>query len=361
VTTNPVPAPSVSLDAHIELQLGTLSLRAELRVDDHELVVLVGPNGAGKSTLLRVLAGLTPIDAGVISLDRVVLDDPIGGVFVPPERRPVAMMFQDALLFRHLDALDNVAFGMRAAGVRKARANERAAELLTRLGLASEIHAKPHALSGGQAQRVALARALAVEPRALLLDEPLAALDAQTRIEVRRTLREHLTTFPGVRVLVSHDPLEALTLADRIVVLEAGAVTQTGTPDEVRRHPRSPYVAALLGVNLLLGRLTGDGRFVLDGGGELHVAAADTGPALAIIDPNAVSLFAAEPHGSARNCWPAIVSDLDRAPDRVRVHFASPFALTADVTPAAAAELALEPGAEVWCAVKATAIQVAAR
>ncbi len=350
-----------TLDANVELQLGTLSLQVELHVDDRSLVVLVGPNGAGKSTLLRVLAGFEPIDAGAITLDGVTLDDPAAGVFVPPERRPVAMMFQDALLFRHLDALDNVAFGIRARGTRKARANDHAAELLTRLGLASEMHAKPHALSGGQAQRVALARALAIEPRALLLDEPLAALDAQTRVEVRRMLRDQLATYAGVRVLVSHDPLEALTLADRIVVLEAGRVTQTGTPDEVRLHPRSPYVAALLGVNLLMGRVTGDGRFVLDGGGELHVAANDTGAAIAIIDPTAISLFGAEPHGSARNCWRAVVSDLDRASDRVRVHFATPFALTADVTPAAAAELALEPGAEVWCAVKATAIQVEPR
>ena len=350
-----------ALDASVELQLGTLSMHVELRAGDRELVVLVGPNGAGKSTLLRVLAGLTPIDAGAISLDGIMLDDPSAGVFVPPERRPVAMMFQDALLFRHLDALDNVAFGMRAGGNAQGCGPTSAAELLTRLGLAQEMHAKPHELSGGQAQRVALARALAVEPRALLLDEPLSALDAQTRVEVRRTLREQLTTFPGVRVLVSHDPLEALTLADRIVVLEAGRVVQTGTPDEVRRHPRSPYVAALLGVNLLMGRLTGDGRFVVEAGGELHVAANDTGAATAIIDPNAVSLFGAEPHGSARNCWRAVVSDLDRATDRVRVHFASPFAVTADVTPAAAAELALEPGAEVWCAVKATAIQVEPR
>ncbi len=362
--TAPAPdadAASGALDANIELQRGTLSLRAELRAHSHELVVLVGPNGAGKSTLLRALAGLTPIDAGRICLDGVTLDDPSAGVFVPPERRPVAMMFQDALLFRNLDALDNVAFGPRAGGTRKARANERAAELLTRLGLGAEMHAKPHELSGGQAQRVALARALAVEPRALLLDEPLAALDAQTRVEVRRMLREQLATFPGVRVLVSHDPLEALTLADRIVVLEAGAVVQTGTPEGVRRHPRSPYVAALLGVNLLVGRVAADGRFVLEAGGELHVTTTDAGPATAIIDPNAISLFSTEPHGSVRNSWRAVVSDLDRAPDRVRVHFATPFAVVADVTPAAAAELELAPGAQVWCAVKATAIHVEPR
>jgi molybdate transport system ATP-binding protein len=270
-------------------------------------------------------------------------------------------MFQDGLLFRHLDALDNVAFGPRARGTRKATANARARELLTHLGLEDEQHAKPHQLSGGQAQRVALARALAVEPRALLLDEPLAALDAQTRLEIRRALREQLATFDGVRLLVTHDPLEALTLADRIVVIEAGAIVQTGIPDDIRRHPRSPYVAALLGVNLLGGRVAGSGHFVLDAGGELQVAPTDPGPAIAVIDPNAVSLFAAEPHGSVRNCWRTVVSDVDQAPDRVRVHFDAPIALVAEVTPAAAAELALRPGAEVWCAVKATAIQVHAR
>ncbi len=160
-------------------------------------MVLVGPNGAGKSTLLRALAGLLPIDTGSIRVDGTVLDDPEAGVFVAPEKRPVSLMFQDGLLFRHLSALDNVAFGLRARGVPKAEANARARHLLDRLGLAGVAHAKPDALSGGQAQRVALARALAVEPRALLLDEPLAALDAGTRVEVRRMLREQWATFVG--------------------------------------------------------------------------------------------------------------------------------------------------------------------
>jgi molybdate transport system ATP-binding protein len=349
---------SLVLDARVAVRLGSLGLEVDVHADADEIVVLVGPNGAGKSTLLRALAGLLPIDAGEIRVDGTVLDDPEAGVFVPPEKRPVSLMFQDGLLFRHLSALDNVAFGLRARGFAKARANARAHELLERLGLASYARARPDALSGGQAQRVALARALAVEPRALLLDEPLAALDARTRVDVRRTLREQLAMFDGARVLVTHDPLEALTLADRIVVVEAGRVVQEGTPDDIRRHPRSPYVAALLGVNLLAGRLSGDGRLVLDEGGELFVTAEGSGPAVAVVDPSAITLFRARPEGSARNCWRAIVHDLDRAPDRVRVHFAEPFALVADVTPAAAAELALAPGTEVWCAMKATAVEV---
>jgi molybdate transport system ATP-binding protein len=354
-----VTAPNGSgLDARVELQLGTLRLDVELRVDANELVVLVGPNGAGKTSLVHAVAGLIPIDAGAIRLEGVVLDDPAVGVFVPPEDRPVALMFQEGLLFRHLDALDNVAFGPRARGMRKAAANARACALLARLGLEAEQHAKPHELSGGQAQRVALARALAVEPRALLLDEPLAALDAQIRVDTRRMLRDELATFDGVLVVVTHDPLDALTLADRIIVLDGGQVVQVGSPDEVRRHPRSQYVAALLGVNLLSGRLVGDGRFLLDAGGELQVATTETGSAIAVIDPNTVSLFAAEPRGSVRNCWRAVVSGLDQAPDRVRVYFDAPLPLVADVTPAAAAELALRTGLEVWCAVKATAIDV---
>lgn len=347
-----------ALEAHVELRLGTLQLAMELHVEPNELVVLVGPNGAGKTSLIHAIAGLLAIDAGSIRLDGEVLDDPIARVFVAPEHRRIALMFQDGLLFRHLDALANVAFGPRSRGTRKAVANARAQDLLTRLGLERELHAKPHELSGGQAQRVALARSLAVEPRALLLDEPLAALDAQSRVEVRRTLREQLATFEGVRLLVTHDPLEALTLADRMVVIEGGSVVQIGTPDEIRRHPRSPYVAALLGVNLLPGRVAAGGTFALDGGGVLHVSASELGPSLAVIDPNAVSLFSAEPHGSVRNRWRAVVTDLDMAPDRVRVHFDTPFAFVADVTPAAAIELELHPGAEVWCAVKATAIEV---
>jgi molybdate transport system ATP-binding protein len=350
-----------ALDARVALRRGKLDLDVELGVGTDELVVLVGPNGAGKTSLVHAIAGLGPIDAGVIRLDGEVLDDPAAGVFVPPEDRPVALMFQDGLLFRHLDALDNVAFGPRARGTRKRAANARARELLGRLGLEAEQHARPHELSGGQAQRVALARALAVEPRVLLLDEPLAALDAQTRVDVRRVLREQLATFAGVRVLVTHDPLEALTLADRIVVIDRGRIVQVGTPDEVRRHPRSSYVAALLGVNLLVGSLGADGRFVLDTGGELRVASSETGPAIGVVDPTAVTLFNSEPHGSVRNRWRAVVRDIDRAPDRVRVHFDGPIAIVADVTPSSAAEMGIRPGATVWCAVKATAIQVHVR
>ena len=185
---------------------------------------------------------------------------------MPTEQRPVGFVFQDYLLFPHLSALENVAFGLRARGLARAEARRRAAAWLERVGLAAHAAARPRALSGGQAQRVALARALVGEPRLLLLDEPLAALDAATRTEVRRDLRRHLASFDGTRLLVTHDPLDAIALADRLVVLEGGRVTQTGSPAEVSGRPRSRYVAELVGVNLYRGRA--DGASVqLAGGG----------------------------------------------------------------------------------------------
>ena len=226
-----------------------------------EVVALLGPNGAGKSTAFRCLAGLLPLDDGSIELDGQTLDDPAEDVFVSAERRPVAVVFQDYLLFPNLTALENVAFGLRARGMAKAKARARASAWLDRVGLADRAQHRPRALSGGQAQRVALARALATEPRLLLLDEPLAALDAGTRGEVRRDLRRHLTTFDGVRLLVTHDPVDAYALADRVVILEAGRIVQTGTLAEVTAQPRSRYIAELVGVNLITGRAE-DGAIV---------------------------------------------------------------------------------------------------
>ena len=252
-----------ALDARVVRRLGDLQLDLTLTVDTNEIVAVVGPNGAGKSSLLRVLAGLLPLDEGCIRLDGRVLDDPVANVFVPPELRPVGVVYQDGLLFAHMSARENIAFGLRARGMRRRQAREEADRLLERVGLGNMGSAKPRELSGGQAQRIALARALASSPRVLLLDEPLAALDARARLDVRRTLRDHLTTYEGVRILVTHDPVEALTLGQRIVVMEGGRVEQDGTPLELRARPRSSYVAQLLGINLLEGVLDADGTLRL--------------------------------------------------------------------------------------------------
>lgn len=345
------------LEAFVGLRLGRLDLDVELAASDGGLVALVGPNGAGKTTVLRCLAGLQAIDAGHVSLDGVVLDNPSSDVFVPPEHRPIGVVFQEHRLFPHMDAADNVAFGLRSRGASRADAHRRAVEWLERVGLAGLGHSLPRALSGGQTQRVALARALAVEPRLLLLDEPLASLDASARVEVRRELRDALADFTGVRVLVTHDPVEALALGDRIVVLENGRVVQEGTPDEVRSRPRTRYVADLVGLNLFRGRASGD-SILLDGGGELAAPGAGTGEVLAVVHPHAVALHRTRPEGSARNVWSAVVDSLDIEGDRVRARLRGVMPLVAEVTPGAVADLGLAPGMEVFASVKATEVQI---
>jgi molybdate transport system ATP-binding protein len=268
------------------------------------------------------------------------------------------VMFQQYQLFPHMTVLENVSFGLRARGADKASSHEQARAWLDRVGSKALERSRPGQLSGGQAQRVALARALAPEPRILLLDEPLAALDAATRVEVRRELRRHLTDFKGSVVLVTHDPVDAYTLADRVVIIEGGHVVQDGTFVEITAHPRSAYVAELVGVNLLTGSMMG-GVFAVDGGAMLVVAAEDVdGPAIAVIRPQAVSLHANRPEGSPRNTWRAAVVDVDHRGERVRVRLEGPIQLTSEITEAAATALGIRVGLELWAAVKATEIAV---
>jgi molybdate transport system ATP-binding protein len=348
------------LEVALRVSLGGLDLELDLRSGDHEVVALLGPNGAGKTTALRCLAGLQPIDGGRIVLDGSVLDEPATGRFVPAHQRSIGVVFQDYLLFPHLDAVDNVAFGLRARGVPRHHAAAQATEWLDRMGLAEHARSRPGALSGGQAQRVALARALAIEPRLLLLDEPLAALDASVRSEVRTDLRRHLASFPGIRLLVTHDPIDALVLADRLVILEGGRVTQIGTTSEVVARPRSRYAAELVGINLLPARTDAVDRHLvhLDGGATLAVAdPAPPGPVALAVRPRSVALHLARPEGSPRNSWATTVIELQPEPDRVRVQLAGPIPLTAEVTPAAVLELALQPGTPVWASVKAVDLE----
>jgi molybdate transport system ATP-binding protein len=264
-------------------------------------------------------------------------------------------VFQDYLLFPHLDAIDNVAFGLRSRGIRRAAANRVAAELLEQVGLGEQKHAKPAELSGGQAQRVALARALAIQPRLLLLDEPLAALDVTARAAVRRDLSRHLEAFDGVRLLVTHDPLDAAALADRIVILERGMVVQTGSLADISTHPRSDYAAELVGVNLLRGTAHTD-HVTLTTGADIVVPDAGTGPALVVIHPRSIAVHRTPPSGSPRNVIDGRVDAIDRFGDRVRVHITGDVPLVAEITPAALHDLALDAGAPVWAAIKATDI-----
>jgi molybdate transport system ATP-binding protein len=350
---------SKGLVVDAEVRRGDFALTVTLSTAPGEVVAVLGPNGAGKSTLLSALAGLTPVAAGRIVLAGQVIDDAGTGAFVEASGRPVGFVFQDYRLFPHLNVADNVAFSPRARGMGNRAARSAAAHWLGRLGLTELAGRKPGALSGGQAQRVALARALAGQPALLLLDEPLAALDAGTRLDVQAELKRHLSDFAGPCLLVTHDPLEALVLADRLLVLENGRIVQEGTPAQVARQPATEYVAKLVGLNLYSGRadgpevaLTGGGSFVIPDQGQ-H------GEVLVAVRPSAVVVSSQRPSGSsARNTWPARVVGLTLLADRVRLDLDGLPSALVDVTPAAVAELSLSPGSQVWLTAKATDLEV---
>lgn len=344
---SPVRAAGPLLDAHLVVDRETFRLDLPLAIDKGEVVALLGPNGAGKTTALRTLAGLQPLSAGHITLAGQATDR------TPPERRPIGVVFQDYLLFPHLTALDNVAFGPRRHGANRHEARDRAARWLDRVGLSEYTNRKPRHLSGGQAQRVALARALAVEPALLLLDEPLAALDARTRLDTRAELHKHLADHPGATLLVTHDPLDALVLADRLIIVEHGRIVQEGDAATITAQPRTDYVARLVGLNLYRGTATGH-TVTLTGGFPLATADRLDGDAFVAFPPSAVALHPHQPDGSPRNVWPATIAGLQRHGDNLRVQLDGPIAVAADITPAAAAHLHLIPGQTVWAAVKAT-------
>ena len=240
----------LSLDVEVP---GRLSAALDAAAGD--VVAVIGPNGAGKSTLLSAVAGLLPVAGRVEVAGRDWNAPPL-----PVRDRGVGLVPQDRSLFPHLTALENVAFGLRARGERPATARVRAQEWLDRLGVGDLGRRRPHALSGGQAQRVALARALVTDPAVLLLDEPFAGLDVGVATSLRIALAEHLASYSGVTLLVTHDALDALTLADRVVVIDEGRIAQTGTPHEIAARPRTEHVARLGGLNVVPGRAGAAGR-----------------------------------------------------------------------------------------------------
>jgi molybdate transport system permease protein len=338
------------LDAAFAVRRDGFGLDVTVAGEAGDVVAVLGPNGAGKSTLLQALAGV------VAATGTAVLDgtDLLGQ---PPARRPVAWVPQDGALFPHLSALDNVAFGL---GGRRGR--QEASEWLGRLGVAAVADRRPGAMSGGQAQKVALARALARAPRLLLLDEPLASVDASARSELRSSLRQHLAGFDGITLLVTHDPVDALALAGRVLALDGGRVVQDAPTSTVVAAPRTRWLAELMGANAYDGTRRGD-VIELATGGHLVVAADDaaTGAVLAVVAAHAVALHRSEPAGSARNHWPVVVQELVALGSRVRVRCSGRPDVTAEVTPQAVAELGLAEGERVWAAVKATEVAVVER
>jgi molybdate transport system ATP-binding protein len=310
-----------------------VSLRVAERVEaaftaqPGEVLAVIGPNGAGKTSLVRALAGLVPAD-GHARLDG---DDLLR---MPARDRLVGLVFQGQLLFPHLTALGNVAFGPRARGTSRAEAEADARAWLERFGIGELADRRPRQLSGGQAQRVAIARALATSPSLLLLDEPLTGLDVKVAMALRIELGRHLASYDGVTLLVTHDAIDALTIADRVLVLDEGRVAQLGTPAEVSQRPRTEHVARLVGLNVVR-----------------H------GEELMAFTPDAVVVTLQEPVGSPRFHWHGRVADVSPHGDAVRLLVHAQPDLIADVTPAAATEMSLVPGREVWLSVKATAVR----
>jgi len=229
-----------ALVVDIAARRGAFEVTAGFHVVAGRPLALVGPNGAGKTTVLNALAGHLAVERGSILLDG---RDIVG---LPPEARRIGVVFQDFLLFPHLTVADNVAYGIRMRGSRRAAARAAALPWLERFDLAALAERYPHELSGGQAQRVALARALAAEPDALLLDEPMASLDVEVRDDVRAELARHLREFSGPTVVVTHSAVDVEALASDVVVLEGGAVTQRGAWAHVRKAPATPYVTRLV-------------------------------------------------------------------------------------------------------------------
>jgi molybdate transport system ATP-binding protein len=343
------------LEADVKVSLSRFSLDAAFGVGAGKVLGLVGPNGSGKTTALRALSGLQPLAGGRIALDGQVLEEPARHIRVSPERRKVGLMFQDYLLFPHMTAVDNVAFGLRARGVRRAAARERAEATLEGLGLHGIGAARPGSLSGGQQQRVAMARTLVLEPHLILLDEPLAALDVSTKVEVRRHLRRVLRGARVASVLVTHDLADAVAMADELVVLEGGLVVQRGTPAQVADRPRSTYVADLVGVTLLRG-IAKSGVVTFEGGGELTVRTELEGPVLVMVRPSAVSITRDAPANPGPNTWRGTAAGIDLMGDRVRVRVEGTPTVMAEVAPTAVDQFRLDEGGHVWATADAAGI-----
>lgn len=342
--------------ARFTLEREAFTLKVDLALRAGEVTAIVGPNGAGKTSLLRALAGLERITAGSIHLDERLVDD-ARQIFIGPRERSSGYVFQNYVLFPHLSVLENVAFGLRSRGVKRKEARHRAERLLLRMGISSLAARRPSSLSGGQAQRVALARALASEPALLFLDEPLSAVDAETKNELRAGLVELLAEFRGCCVVVTHDPIDAMLFADRVIVLEDGEVVQDDSPAGIASYPHTNYVAALLSVNLIRG-IANNGVLVQPKGTVMHIADHSLdGPAAAVIRPEAVALHREQPQGSARNVWSGVVTLIQPWEERIRVHVQAEPSMIATITSDALAELALVPGSAVWLSAKAVDIR----
>lgn len=348
--------------ARVRTRRGGFALEADFDAPRGTTAIL-GPNGAGKSTLVAALAGLVPLSAGRVALNGQVWEDTANGIRLSPRDRRLGVAFQEPRLLPWRNVLDNVAYGPRVRGARAAEARARAMNWLERLSAGHLSARRPAELSGGEAQRVALARALVADPDLLLLDEPISAQDVAARGMARRALGKALADFGGVALIVSHDPIDALTLADRAVVLEDGRVVQEGDAESLRRRPATAWVATLAGVNLLRGRLVASGAQTTLESGELrltvlpgeHTAGAEVA---AVVPPRAITLSIQAPTGSARNVIAGTVRAIDVRADRVRVTLDTIPPLTAEITRASLAGLGIAEGVRLHAAIKVTEVEI---
>lgn len=345
-------------DLHVRARVDARSVDLDFDVPSGSVVAILGPNGAGKSTLLNVIAGLVRPDEGRIELGGRIITDTATGVAVPPHRRSVALLAQQALLFPHLTAAGNVAFAPRSAGMRRRAAHTEALRWLDAVDALEFADRKPHQLSGGQAQRVAIARALAADPQLLMLDEPMAALDVAAAPAIRALLRRILREDRRTALMVTHDPLDALALADRVAVVESGRIVEYGAVRDVLTRPRSAFAARIAGMNLIAGTVTRDGLQTELGvvRGVVDEECGEGDSAAAVFTPAAVAVYAQEPHGSPRNAFEVIVTEIEARGATVLVRTGG--GLAAEVTSAAVADLALEPGSAVWFVFKAAEVHV---
>lgn len=368
---------NVALDTHLD----TFHLAVDFQVEKGKTLVLLGESGAGKSTVLRLLAGLLYPEKGHISLDGVVYFDSEQRIAITPQQRPFGYVFQDYVLFPHLTVFENVAFGLRAQRVARHIVQQRVMEALEQVHMADLAQRRPAQLSGGQQQRVAIARALVLQPELLLLDEPLAALDVQTRREVRQELRRLLAETGITTVLVTHHYLEALLFGERILVLDHGRVIQQGDQYALREYPRSSYIAELVGVNFFRGHITryeanalcivqlDDGEQPVEIIAALRERSQSNGTpspgdeAFVVVDPRSITLYLAPPESSARNVFygeivhvlPSRTAANGDSSVRVSIMLndAAP-PLTAEITEASASRLDLQEGKRIYATFKAT-------
>lgn len=334
----------------------SLPLDVELAVEPGHRVALIGPNGAGKTTVMRILAGLeTPMPGSTITVgDTVLVSDRVN---LPTHERRTPTTFAEPRLFPGLTVLDNLVFGTMRGKRPNAQARERARIAAGELGITSLLDRKATQLSSGQSAAVAILRSILAEPRVIVLDEPFSALDTSVATETRALVHRQLEKLDAPLVMATHTPLDVMTLATHVGVIEKGTLTQYGPVAEVARYPKSRFAARFLGLNLLRGVADGD-RVRVEDTLDLRTVTPTQSEVWLAFAPQSVTLSSEQPYGSAQNRWATTVSSLEHLESTVRVSCVDPVPIRADITATAAIDLKLGLGKPIWLSVKATAIEV---